>query len=226
MRRVDSIAELLGEAVPLAGRTVVDVGCGTGELVRWLAGRGAKVTGVDTPAMLARARAEPPAGQETYLQGGAEALPLPDQTVDVAIFDASLHHVPAERMRDAIAECARVLHPGGHAIFIEPVAEPGSYHDLTRLAGDETEVQRLAHAVLLEATAQGLQPETEELFYLSRSFADYEQLVTVFVEDEAHRADCLAQARRETGRRAVEAGVAFDDVRYRSICRLDVLRRS
>ncbi len=226
MRRVDSIEDLLGEVVPLSARTIVDVGCGTGDLVRWLVGRGARVTGVDTPAMLARAQTQPPAGQEAYLPGGAEALPLPDQAVDVAIFDASLHHVPAERMRDAVAECARVLRPAGRAVFIEPVAKAGSYYDLTRVAGDEAEVQRLAHAAILEAPAQGLEPENEELFYLSRSFADYEHLVAVFVEDEKRLADCLARAREETKRRAAEAGIAFGDVRYRSICRLDVLRRS
>jgi SAM-dependent methyltransferase len=142
------------------------------------------------------------------------------------IFAASLHHVPAERLRDAVVECARVLRTGGYAAFVEPVAEPGSYYDITRLTGDEAEIQRLAYAAILDASAAGLEPVSEGLFYLSRSFADYEHLVAVFVEGEELRAECLAGAREETERRAVEAGIAFDDVRYRSICRLNLLRRA
>jgi ubiquinone/menaquinone biosynthesis C-methylase UbiE len=226
MRRVESIGEMLREHLSFAGKIVVDVGCGSGDLVRWLVEQGAKVTGVDGPAMLARAEAEPPAGAERYIEGGGEALPLPDGHADVVIFAASLHHVPAERLRDAVAECARVLRPGGHAAFVEPMAEPGSYYEITRLTGDEAEIQRLAYAAILDASAVGLGPVSEGLFYLSRSFADYEHLVAVFVEGEELRAECLAGAREETERRAVEAGIAFDDVRYRSICRLNLLRRA
>jgi ubiquinone/menaquinone biosynthesis C-methylase UbiE len=226
MRRVESIGELLSEHLAFPGKTVVDVGCGTGELVRWLVGQGTKVTGVDTPAMLARAQAEPCVGDERYLPGGGEALPLPDGHADVVIYAASLHHVAAEQLRDAIAECARVLRPGGQVAFVEPVAEPGSYYDITRLTRDEAEIQRLAYASILEAPAVGLEPVSEGLFYFSRSFADYERLVAVFVEGDELRAECLAGARATTERRAVEAGIAFDDVRYRSICRLNVLRRA
>jgi len=150
MRRVESIGELLSEHLAFPGKTVVDVGCGTGELVRWLVGQGTKVTGVDTPAMLARAQAEPCVGDERYLPGGGEALPLPDGHADVVIYAASLHHVAAEQLRDAIAECARVLRPGGQVAFVEPVAEPGSYYDITRLTRDEAEIQRLAYASILD----------------------------------------------------------------------------
>jgi len=226
MRRIDSIGALLSEHLSFPGTTVVDVGCGTGELVRWLVRQGATVTGVDNPSMLARAQAQPPAGAERYLAGGGETLPLPDRHADLLIYAASLHHVPAERLREAIAESARVLRPGGQAAFVEPVAEPGSYYDITRLTGDEAEIQRLAYAAILEAPAVGLELVSEGRFYISRSFADYQHLVAVFVEDEERRAECLARAGEETERRAVQAGITFADVRYRSICRLNILRRA
>lgn len=226
VKRVASIGEMLAEHLSFAGRSVVDVGCGTGELVRWLAGQGSTVTGVDAPPMLARAEAAPRAGTERYLPGGGEALPLPDGHADLLIWAASLHHVPADRMHDAMAECVRVLRPGGQAAFVEPVAEPGSYYEITRLTGDEKEVQGLAYAAILDAASVGLEVELESFGYLSRSFADYEHLVEVFVDPAELRAECLSRAREITERLSSAAGVPFEDYRYRSICRLNVLRRS
>ncbi|MCU0291513.1 MAG: class I SAM-dependent methyltransferase [Thermoanaerobaculaceae bacterium] len=225
MLRIDSTGQVLAERLSLPGRTVVDVGCGTGELVRWLVGQGATATGVDTPAMLARAEAAPRAGDEHYLPGGGEALPLPDGHADVLVYAASLHHVPAERLGNAMVECARVLRPGGEAAFLEPVAGPGYYSEITRLTGDEEEIQRLAYAAILDGGRVGLEGVSEELVYFSRSFADYEHLVAVFVDDPALRAECLAQAREITERHAAAAGVPFDAYRYCSVCRLSILRR-
>jgi ubiquinone/menaquinone biosynthesis C-methylase UbiE len=176
--------------------------------------------------MLEKAQAEPRAGDERYLPGGGEALPLPDGHADVVVWAASLHHVPADRMREAIRETARVLRPGGEAAFVEPVAAPDSYYDITRLTDDETEVRRLAYAAILEAPSAGLEPAVESFFYFARSFADYEHLLDVFVDSAELRAECLSHARSITEHRAAATGVAFADYRYRSICRLNVLRRA
>lgn len=226
MRKIESTGQVLGERFPLWGRTVVDVGCGTGELVRWLASQGAAVTGVDTPAMLARAEAAPKAGDERYLPGGGEALPLPDNHADLVVFAASLHHVPVERLGDAMAECARVLRPGGEAAVLEPVAGPGYYSEITRLTGDEAEIQGQAYAAIQDAGKVGLQGTGEELVYFSRSFEDFEHLVAVFVDDPAQRTECLARAREITEHHAATARVAFDAYRYCSVCRLSVLRKT
>ncbi|MRR13209.1 class I SAM-dependent methyltransferase [bacterium] len=226
VKQMASIGEMLGEHLSFAGKVVVDVGCGTGELVRWLVRQGSTVTGVDTPAMLARAEAAPPAGGERYLPGGGESLPLPAQHADLVIWAASLHHVPADRLRDAIAECARILRPGGEAAFVEPVGEPGSYYEITRLTGDEREIQALAYAAILDAPSAGLEATFEGFGYLSRSFADYEHLVEAFVDSAELRAECLSRARPITEGLAAAAGVSFEDFRYRSICRLNILRRA
>ena len=72
MRRVESVLEPIVEAVSLEGKSVVDVGCGSGEVARALSEHGARVIGVDRPGMLARARA----GEETrgarFVEGSAE----------------------------------------------------------------------------------------------------------------------------------------------------------
>jgi SAM-dependent methyltransferase len=227
MRKVESAGALLLEHFTFENQTVVDVGCGTGELVRWLTGQGARVTGVDTAAMLAKAESVvPKAGREAYLIGSAEKLPIEAGRVDIAIYFASLHHVAFERLGEAMRECARVLKPGGHAVFVEPVARPDSYYEITRLTGDEVEVQRHAYLAILGGRALGLVPVSEEHFYFERSFLDFEQIVATFVDDEAGRPEILAQARAITARRAFADKVPFDDYRYRSTCRMNLLGKN
>src|SRR5215204_4127035 len=61
------------------GDRLVDLGCGPGAAVRFAARRGVQVTGVDpAPVMLDVARRLTRGGQVTYVEGAAEAIPLPD----------------------------------------------------------------------------------------------------------------------------------------------------
>jgi hypothetical protein len=141
--------DVLADLVPLSGREVVDVGCGDGSLVRALAARGASVVGVEVSES-AVARAQD--GANRYVVGSADALPLPDGSVDVCVLMRSLHHVPADAMPRAFEEAARVLRPGGAMYVAEPVAA-GEYFELVALVDDEREVRRLAQAAIASATA-------------------------------------------------------------------------
>ena len=58
-----------------------------------------------------------------------------------------------------------------------------------------------------------------------RAFAVFRQLVETFVPEEALRPDILARARTVARRLAVEAGQNFNDFRYRSTCRLNILQK-
>jgi len=92
--------------------SVLDVGCGTGRLLRkarelWPA---AGLTGVDpTQGMIDVARRLTP--EATFLAASAEPLPLPDASVDVAITTMSFHHWKDRAA--GVREIARVLRPGG-----------------------------------------------------------------------------------------------------------------
>jgi ubiquinone/menaquinone biosynthesis C-methylase UbiE len=141
--------DVLAELVPLRGREVVDVGCGNGALVRALAARGASVSGIEVSEE-AVARAED--GEHRYLLGSADALPLDDASVDVCVLMRSLHHVPRSAMGAALAECARVLRPGGAAYVAEPLYQ-GEFNALVALVDDEREVRALAQAAIAQTTA-------------------------------------------------------------------------
>jgi ubiquinone/menaquinone biosynthesis C-methylase UbiE len=216
--------QLLAEQVVFPGKTVIDVGCGNGDTVRWLAARGARVTGLDKRDMLAKAQANPSVGLETYVEGEAQRLPFADGSADVVLFLASFHHVPVALMPDAVRECRRVLKEGGLAVFIEPVYRAGAYSELSSLVEDETEVQDQARHTIRSAAA-GWRMIKEELFFIERSLVDYARLLELFVDDPGRRAALQARALEMTTRLAAGAGQGPADFRYRSICRLNILRK-
>jgi len=101
------------------GDTVIDLGSGAGNdcfVARALTGETGKVIGVDmTEAMLIKAREN--AGKLGFSNvefrlGEIEALPLPDNCVDVVISNCVLNLVPDKQK--AFAEMFRVLKPGSH----------------------------------------------------------------------------------------------------------------
>jgi SAM-dependent methyltransferase len=102
--------------VPLAGRRVLDLGCGLGEYVRAFAREGARAYGCD----IARERLVTgrQRGAVGLLQAAGEALPLVDSALDVVVLNEVIEHVADDRA--TLAEVARVLAPGGVAIVYAP----------------------------------------------------------------------------------------------------------
>jgi len=103
----------------VAGKDVVELGCGTAYVSAWLARKGARVTGVDvTPAQLETARAmQVKFGLEfPLLEASAEAVPLPDDSFDLAVseYGASIWADPYLW----IPEASRLLRPGGELVFL------------------------------------------------------------------------------------------------------------
>jgi ubiquinone/menaquinone biosynthesis C-methylase UbiE len=109
--------ELLGS---VTDKTVLDVGCGDGELASEFVRRGAIVTGLDAdPAMIAaaRRRSETEGIRLRLIEGQAETLPFDDAAFDCVVAVTVLCFVrDAER---AVAEMARVLTPGGRLVVGE-----------------------------------------------------------------------------------------------------------
>ena len=95
------------------GTSIVDVGCGTGELSLELASAVGRLTGVDAdPGDIAQARAAAGSMRDVqFLVGDAYALPLPDRSADAAFGHSVLEAL--DRPADALKEMRRVLKPGG-----------------------------------------------------------------------------------------------------------------
>lgn len=129
---LDAIATLQVRSVAGAGATtVLDIGCGTGRLLRDVRARWPKgeLIGVDpAEGMIAVARNLTP--EATLLVGMAEALPLGAGSIDVALSTLSFHHWRDQAA--ALREIARVLRPGGRFVLVD-VSAP---HWLGRLFGN------------------------------------------------------------------------------------------
>jgi SAM-dependent methyltransferase len=146
---------VLEELVQLSGRDVVDVGCGSGGLVRDLSARGARMVGVEiSEQQLAPALERDNRSGARYLVGRAQALPLESESMDVVVFMRTLHHVPPLELTSALGEAHRVLRRDGTAYVVEPLAR-GDYFELTRLVEDEREVREAAQNALAKASLFG-----------------------------------------------------------------------
>jgi ubiquinone/menaquinone biosynthesis C-methylase UbiE len=91
------------------GRTVVDVGAGTGKLTRAMLSSGAAVTAVE-PVAAMRAVLERELPEVSALDGTAESLPLDDEAVDAIVVGQAFHWFDGA---SALREFHRVLGAGG-----------------------------------------------------------------------------------------------------------------
>lgn len=106
---------LVDRHVHLAGRSILDLGCGIGTYVRMFRRFSDDVHGVDVdPDRVARASESLPNIQV----GFGERLPFPDERFDVVFLNEVIEHVDDDRR--TTAECVRVLRPGGAVVMYAP----------------------------------------------------------------------------------------------------------
>ncbi|MFY4812064.1 class I SAM-dependent methyltransferase [Haloarcula sp. AONF1] len=97
--------------------TALDVGCGNGRHAELLAGVADTVVGLDASRALLQAATDRVGDSVALLQGDATRLPLTAGSVDLAVYVATLHHLPSRSARRAsLNELARVLAPDARAL--------------------------------------------------------------------------------------------------------------
>jgi ArsR family transcriptional regulator len=101
--------------------TVADLGAGEGMISQLMARRAAKVWCIDNSPRMVEVGTELAAknglGNLEYKLGELEQVPLPDQSVDLALLSQALHH--ARRPQVAVKEAWRLLKPGGQVVVID-----------------------------------------------------------------------------------------------------------
>lgn len=101
---------------PRPGDRILEVGCGRGHLVKRLRELGAEAVGID-----ANPQAPDQAVTDGVVHMYAESLAFEDAAFDKVVAIHSIEHIPD--LEGALDEMARVLRPGGRALFVYP-AEP------------------------------------------------------------------------------------------------------
>jgi ubiquinone/menaquinone biosynthesis C-methylase UbiE len=141
------------QALIKPGDTVLDVGCGTGEvtLLAKTHARDGKVYGIDpAPEMIAVAR-QKAAHRKLDIDfrvGVIESLPFGDSSLNVVTSSLMMHHLPEDLKVRGLAEIYRVLRPGGRLLIADFMRPTGSF---------------LNHLFIAFTRHQGLQSGIEDL---------------------------------------------------------------
>ncbi len=114
----------LATSVVASPQRVLDMGCGTGYLLRVLADQypGAQeLAGIDAaPNMVQTAQRLTDDERLTFVTGVAEHLPYTDASMDLVVSSTSFDHWSDQGA--GLTECARVLRPGGHLVLVDQFA--------------------------------------------------------------------------------------------------------
>ncbi|MGH7502932.1 MAG: class I SAM-dependent methyltransferase [Longimicrobiales bacterium] len=152
---------------PLAGTTVVDLGCGMGTFTIEATRAGAHAVGIDmvAAALVAAARVAAAEGVPAhFVRGDAADLPFDEAVADVVIAADLTEHLDERTLRRVLAEARRVLRTGGQLIVYTPerahlfeqLRERDILHD-----GDPSHIGlRTADELVAAVRAAGLVPQS------------------------------------------------------------------
>ena len=166
----------------LPGKTVLDVGSGTGQLAVLYAMCGAQVTGVDlsrvgTNIAMRTAEANGVAHRCRFIAGEFCDVDLPAEAFDVVTLHAVLHHLI--KYPGAMEKIARLVKPGGVILISDTVRGGRMLHAFRRLVK------------LVAYLRPGRRREEEDLGDVLFGIETYEGLASRFPYHEIHMMDCF-----------------------------------
>ena len=219
----DRYLAAISAACDLHGKTVLEVGCGTGRITRDLARHAALVVAVDPDeAALAKARAAIPAANVRFLPLPDGVLDFPPASFDVVIYTLSLHHVPPDQMNESLRAAAGLLREGGVIVVVEP-DEGGSFTEAKERFGAGSGDERPAQEAAIRAMHRldGWRVGETLRFRVRFLFTDEDDFIASKLPGFGEKPEAYRREVREfLARHRTAEGVVLDAGR-----RLNVLRR-
>lgn len=219
--------EVMEELFPVRDRRILELGCGRAWMTRQLAERFQPreiiATEVDKIQHAKNLLIDDLPGVSFRCEG-AEAIDLPDNSVDGVLMLKSLHHVPEPLMQQALSEVARVLRPGGLAYISEPVYA-GDFNEILRLFHDEKAVREAAFGALCQVVDRGTLELVCQVFFNApghyRDFEQFDERMIQVTHTEHNIDSSLYQKIRE----AFNRHMGQDGAHFLKPSRVDLLRK-
>ena len=183
IKRTCPESEIYNEVLNLNGKRILELGCGKADITRDIAcnNQDCSVIALEVDQRQheknLKIRDLPNVLFET---GGAENIPVTDSSQDIVFMFKSLHHVPEDKLDQALQEIHRVLLPQGKAYISEPVYM-GDFNAILSLFHDEKQLRQAAFDALEKAIDKDLFKLEKEIFFNARvkfeNFEDFETKV-------------------------------------------------
>ncbi|CAN5706474.1 class I SAM-dependent methyltransferase [soil metagenome] len=210
----DDRERMLHHAAPQPSDTLLDIATGGGHVARVIGPHVGRVIVSDlTPEMLDHALPylqQQGVANVERLVADAQALPLEDESVDIATCRIAPHHFPEpDRF---VAEAARVLRPGGRCLLVDstvPEGEIGAFFNAYEKVRDPSHVRSLTESEWVSLlTRHGLKIDAIEPFRKRHEFGEWTDRMQVDAEDR----ETLRTMMRSAGEKVHQAfEVVFDD---------------
>lgn len=220
--------EIYNELLNLDGKHILELGCGRAEITRAIAteGSGRTVTALEVDEIqhgLHQKIDDLP--NVEFRMAGAEAIPYPNNSFDIAFMFKSLHHVPLELMDNAFAEINRVLKSGGYAYISEPIFA-GDFNDVLKMFHDEEQVRLAAFEATKRAVDSGQFELASETFFNSPmhfdNFADFEAKIL----GATHTDHSLSPGLHEAVKAKFETYMTTDGANFLMPIRINLLKKA
>tara|TARA_B100000683_G_scaffold163286_1_gene157238 strand:- start:90 stop:752 length:663 start_codon:yes stop_codon:yes gene_type:complete len=161
--------QVMEKEAGLAGKNVLEIGCGNGRLTAMYAASAATVIGLEPGGSSIR-QAATNVPNVSFLCGTGLELPFNDNVFDIALFSLSLHHHPDYQR--ALDEAARVVQKDGLVLVLEPTVL-SQIQRLCKVFEDEDSRLCGVRDVLPQC---GLEIVSESLFDTCWEFDDFDDV--------------------------------------------------
>ncbi len=219
--------EIIQQYLPVQDKLLLELGCGRAWMTRQLAERFGPRQIIATEVDIIQHEKNlliDDLPNVTFCAGGAEAIDLDDNSVDIVIMLKSLHHVPVPLMGQGLSEIARVLRPGGLAYISEPVYA-GDFNEIMRLFNDEKAVREAAFEALQNSVSKGELLLIKQIFFNApgsyRDFTEFDERMLQVTHTE-HQID---EALYRRIRNAFNRHMGEDGAHFLKPSRVDLLQK-